>query len=189
MNRRLGRAMAALPAILLGGTIVLAQESRQAPSLTHQPWESCAEMHDDYVQRFESSPGFGLSRMARPLMLDRSRVLDSGRTQYALTSVELVGLLKLDTPVVHVPSWHGARPAAFTSRDLTDFEKTTLTSFRAGKGLASVGDDSSALQCMGALRAKDSCISCHRDKKPGDLLGAFTYRLAAMRSPHPLQVK
>jgi hypothetical protein len=33
---------------------------------------------------------------------------------------------------------------------------------------------------MGSLRAKDSCVSCHRDKKIGDLLGAFTYRLRVL---------
>lgn len=176
------RTMVALPALVLGGTIVAAQEARLVPHVPQQSWESCEEMHDDYVRRFESSPGFGLSRMARPLMVERAGVLDLGRSRHALTSIELVGLLKLETPVVYVPSWHGARPAGFTSRELTSFEKSALAGLRTGTGMASAEErDSGVLYCMGALRAKDSCISCHRDKKPGDLLGAFTYRLDPAR--------
>jgi hypothetical protein len=143
-------------------------------------------MHDTYVARFEAAPGFGLSRMWRPPMLERSGVLDLGRARYSIEQHELVGLLKVNPPAVYVPDWHGATPVGFTSRALTDFEKQSLASFRAGKDLASAdGEESGTLRCIGALRAKETCLRCHKDKKAGDLLGAFTYRLRALSQRAP----
>jgi hypothetical protein len=135
-------------------------------------------MHDMYVHRFEGLQGFGLSRMLQPPMFDRSGVLDDGKTQYSLDSIELVGLLKLDTPVVYMPTRHGDRPQpeGFKSRTLTNFEKDSLAAFRQGQDMASADGDK-ALRCVGALRAKDSCLRCHKDRSVGDLLGAFTYTL------------
>jgi len=139
-------------------------------------------MHDFYVARFESTPGFGLSRMAQPPMLDRSGTLDAGRRQYKIESIELVGLMQRETPVVYVPWNHGFKLAetAFKDRALTPFETESLAALRAGKDMTSKGDkDDKAgqLACVGALRAKSSCLQCHRSKKPGDLLGAFSYSL------------
>lgn len=177
-------------AILCACVALRAQSGQAAQSVAPPLWESCEEMHDNYVSRFESSPGFGLSRMRRPPMLDHSGVLDSGRVRYSVKSVELVGLLKLETPVAYVPTLHGARvvPDGFTSRELTGFEKATIAAFGAGRGLASSRDDESGvLVCIGALRAKDTCLDCHKDKKPGDLLGAFSYRLQPIKSVAPVE--
>jgi hypothetical protein len=150
-----------------------------------QSWESCEEMHDAYVARFESAPGFGMSRMGQPPMLDRSGTFDAGRTSYSIVNVELVGLLYRETPVVYTPFRHGSRPdgLTFKDRDLNDFERSSLEAFRAGKGIASTDDEKAGtLACMGALRAKDTCLQCHRTKKVGDLLGAFTYNLRVKKS-------
>jgi hypothetical protein len=32
---------------------------------------------------------------------------------------------------------------------------------------------------MGALRGEPSCLKCHKDRRDGDLLGAFSYTLRA----------
>lgn len=172
-------------AVALFGTTILPAQTRPLPDPLPSPtWESCEEMHDDYVLRFESVPGFGMSRMWRPPMADRSGVLDDGRTKYSIESLELVGRLKTDTPAVYTPLVHGERPAAgtFTSRALTSFEKSALESFRTGRGLAGApaGSDGT-MRCMGAVRAKSSCLRCHQDRQAGDLLGAFTYRLRAVK--------
>jgi hypothetical protein len=180
----------ALSAAILCGCVALrAQANQSAPPVAPPLWESCEEMHDYYVTRFEGSPGFGLSRMRQPPMLNRSGILDTGHVRYSVKSIELVGLLKQETPVAYVPSWHGGLIDAdgYTRRELTGFEKATIAAFRAGKGLASSRDDESGLLvCIGALRAKDTCLNCHKDKKLGDLLGAFSYGLQPIKSAAPV---
>ena len=136
-------------------------------------------MHDDYVRRFESAAGFGMSRMLRPPMLDRGGTLDTGRSRYAIEALELVGHLQTDAPAAYVPAAHDASlRLSFDSRALTSFETTALAALRAGNQLVSNDDGSGGAQAvMGALRAKESCLKCHGSRKAGDLLGAFTYRL------------
>jgi hypothetical protein len=172
---------------LVRATAYSAQEPRFRFTDPAPSWESCEEMHDFYVARFESTPGFGLSRMAQPPMLDRSGTLDAGRRQYKIETLELVGLMQRETPVVYVPWNHGFKidDTTFKNRSLTAFETESLASLRAGKDMASAGDGKDgALACVGALRAKSTCLQCHRSKKPGDLLGAFTYSLRpAVRRP------
>ena len=114
-------------------------------------------------------------------MLERLGILDLGRTRYSIDNIELVGLLQRETPVVYVPAFHGAQPAAgvaFNNRDLTEFEQTALDELRGGHDMATSGSTQlTTLHCMGALRATETCVKCHRANKVGDLLGAFTYRL------------
>jgi hypothetical protein len=160
---------------LLSGAFATAQRDPGTLLVQSPPqWESCEEMHDTYVRRFESARGFGLSRMPQPPMLDRSGILDTGRIRYAIDSIELVGLLKASGPVVYVPEMHNVRPttADFKSRPLGEFESAAIRSFRDGKDITSTSEASGALRCVGALRAKDTCLGCHQDKKVGDLLGA-----------------
>ena len=166
------------PAVLLGAAILTAQNAL-APARPAPVWESCEELHDDFTNRFESSRGFGLNRMWMPPMLDRAGVVDMGQRRYSLETVELVGLLQRPTPVVYVPDLHTSARDSKTaeSRPLSGFEKDSLEAFRAGKGIASVPERSGGMRCMGAVRAKDTCLRCHTDKKAGDLLGAFTYGL------------
>jgi hypothetical protein len=156
----------------------------QSPPITsgykplNQTWESCEEMHDSYVKRFVSAEGFGLTRMMTPHMRDTSGTLDLGRTRYSIESIELVGLLQRSQPVVYLPSLHssGAAGGTGTKRAPTSFEASALADFRGGKGMASQSEPG-ALRCIGAVRATEKCLECHENKKAGDLLGAFTYRL------------
>jgi hypothetical protein len=169
-------------AIILSATVFSAQDTRIAPVRPPTTWESCDQMHDTYVQRFQGLEGFGLSRMAQPPMLDRAGVLDLCHTRYAIESIELVGLIRRETPVVYVPARHGLspEPTSFTSRDLTGFEKESIAAFRTGKDMASAeSGQAGGLRCVGSLRAKESCLKCHKSNQAGDLLGAFTYLLRA----------
>ena len=179
MNRNITTAMIGCVS-LLGAALATAQQNSRTLLVQAPPqWESCEEMHDMYVRRFESARGFGLSRMPQPPMLDRSGVLDTGRIRYAIDSIELVGLLKPGGPVAYVPELHSARPttADFKSRPLGEFESAAIAAFRQGKDITSTSDSSGALRCVGALRAKETCLRCHQDRTAGDLLGAFSYRL------------
>src|SRR6185436_11503049 len=178
MNRNITAAMIGCVS-LLGGAIAVAQQSASFPASQAPTWESCEEMHDTYTRRFANARGFGLARMPQPAMSDRSGVFDTGRIRYALDSIELVGLLKGSVPVAYVPGPHTERPSAadFKGRPLTEVENAAIAAFRQGRGIVSTSDASGALLCVGALRARESCVGCHQDKKAGDLLGAFSYRL------------
>lgn len=168
--------------MLLGAAILHGQSLGRVPPVDEPRWESCEEMHDTYVSRFESAEGFGLSRMLRPIMLDREGVLEAGRSRYELVNVELVGLLKHPEPVVYRTRLHGMTSETVGTRSLTGFETDSLAGFRSGKDVTSAADEKGGtLQCVGSLRAKASCLRCHTDKKAGDLLGAFTYSLRALR--------
>ena len=176
MNRCIAAAMIGCVSVL-GGAFVTAQQDGRAFSLQAPQWESCEEMHDMYTRRFAAARGFGLSRMPQPAMSDRSGVLDTGRIKYALDSIELVGLLKPGAPVAYVPGIHAEKPADFKSRPLGEVEDAAVAAFRQGKGVVTTSDGPGNLQCIGAVRATESCLGCHQDKKAGDLLGAFSYRL------------
>jgi hypothetical protein len=175
--------VAAASALALCGTTILFAQNRPLPDPLPSPaWESCDEMHDDYVLRFQRSPGFGPVRMWRPAMLDRSGVLDDGRTKYSLERIELIGLLKPDSAGAYRSAGHDERPQVHEKRALTNFEKSAVQSFKSGRGLASstAGNDGT-LHCVGALRAQASCLRCHEDKRSGDVVGAFTYQLRPIR--------
>src|SRR5262245_55827588 len=87
---------------LLPAAIYAAQNPTPIPVSSQPIYESCADLHDVYLRRFESAPGFGSSRMLQPPMLDRRGVVALGRKSYSIETIELVGLLKLDRPVVYI---------------------------------------------------------------------------------------
>jgi hypothetical protein len=180
MQPRLGRAAIAAAVILVSTAIVVGQQPDPFRILPAPEWESVEEMHDFYTRRFESSLGFGVSRMPQPPMLDRSGTLDTGRTRYAVERLELVGLLESATPRVYVPRRHDRLLEAkdFTSRALTPFEARALAALRAGKDVEVAADrGSNALDVLGALRGDGSCLKCHTGSRESDLLGAFSYTL------------
>jgi hypothetical protein len=188
MNAPLPAAVTASAALLLTASVLAAQNAPIAPPRAQPAWESCEEMHDTYVQRFVSAEGFGLARMRSPVMIDRSGILDLGRTRYTIASLELIGLERREAPVVYVPRMHGMRPETLlaTLRPPTEFESGALGALRAGRDIAIAdGDPPGVMRCVGALRTQASCMRCHQEKKAGDLLGAFTYRLKAVTNRVP----
>ena len=139
-------------------------------------WESCEELHDMYLKRFEGVEGFGVSRMHRPPMRDLSGVLETGRAMLSLDRLELIGLQQ-KVPVVYTPFSHTSRPdPAVKSRTLTAFEERALSDFRKGRDIAVDATKDGPDACVGAIRATRTCLECHDGSKTGDLLGAFSYR-------------
>lgn len=198
MHERFIGATLALAVVVFSVTIVRAQNATLTPPAPQTTWESCDEMHDMYVSRFARMPGFGPSRMAQPPMLDRTGVLDLGRTRYSIERLELVGALRPDGPIAYLvgalrpdgtstysAQWHGMMtgPAGLKTRPITGFEKASIAAFRDGKDIASARAPSGGLQCIGSLRAIESCVTCHKSKKVGDLMGAFTYHLRPLSQP------
>ena len=179
MRTSAATALLTSAAILVSATVASGQLESAFRPLPAPEWESFEEMHDFYTRRFESAYGFGLARMPQPPMLDRSGRLDLGRARYAIDRLELVGLLKHSAPVVYTPVRHTGRAADdFRGRALTPFETRALAALRAGTDIeVGAATPSGTLELVGALRGDGSCLKCHKDKKAGDLLGAFTYRL------------
>ena len=64
--------------------------------------------------------------------------------------------------------------AKMETRDLDLFEVTGVAELSHGKELF-VRQRDSVIRMLGALRAIESCVQCHTERKVGDLLGAFSY--------------
>ena len=157
---------------LVSATLVVAQQRPQ--------WLCEEEMHDYYIRRFESSEGFGLSRMPQPPMLDRTGELNLAGKRYSIERLELVGLQTGPEPLAYVPLRHNLpfKSTNYLSRKLSAFEQRALDALRNGGTVErSRGDEPATFEVMGALRAHGSCLKCHQTVKEGELLGAFSYRL------------
>jgi hypothetical protein len=96
---------------------------------------------------------------------------------WKVQSVELVSLLKYETPRVylskHLPRMKELRTAQ--TRPLDDFERSQLPALQKGEDLM-VSSTATHMRVLGSLRAGKQCLSCH-DAERGDLLGAFSYKL------------
>jgi hypothetical protein len=161
-----------------GAAVAAVGQDPFKPTTPAPRWESCEELHDMYLKRFEGVEGFGVSRMHRPPMRDLSGVLDGGRVPLSLDRLELIGLQQ-KVPVVYTPFSHTSRPdPALKSRTLTEFEERALTAFRKGRDIAVDASQDGPAACVGAVRAKPTCLECHDGAKAGDLLGAFSYRFS-----------
>ncbi len=145
--------------------------------------DSLDGMHTKGVLDFVNPLGFGLFQ-------DRKRVIGFGSHGFSRTpeasgwqirTVELVGLLKNEQPVVYV------------SKNLPRMDELVKAPTRPldaleAHGLAKLvaGDDYYAtntpdgLRMVGAIRSVEQCQKCHGGNQ-GDLLGAFSYRLAAAK--------
>ena len=100
-----------------------------------------------------------------------------GSSVWRVLSVELVSLLKHESPAVYLsknlPRMEELRNAR--TRPLDDFEQTQLAALRKGEDLR-VSASADHMRVLGSLRAAKQCLSCH-DAERGDLLGAFSYKL------------
>ena len=151
-------------------------------------WPSDAAMHRQFVERFHSAVGLGRARMVSPslrvgddMLLTLAVPIDEGAppapTRYRLERLELVGVARHATPVAFVIDSHTDRSRLERTRPLSGFEERALASLSAATEV--VAENTSAgRNVFGAIRATDECTSCHATSKAGDILGAFSYRLA-----------
>ncbi len=162
-------------------------------------------MQAEFVRRFEASPGFGLSRVVRPVFLAPTPMLVWGGTTYQVAPPELVGLE--DDPIVYAPREHAAFARGvstnatrreirklFTHRPLTALETNLVAALREGRDLVVTTNPvarpeaqfeslaSPGLLVFGALRAGKSCTACHQCNE-NTLLGAFAYNLTPLALP------
>jgi hypothetical protein len=169
------------------------------------PFKSVEAMQAEFVRRFEASPGFGLSRVIRPIYLAPVPALVWNGTTYRVVPPELVALE--DDPIVYAPREHGAFRVGistnvtrrevrklFNHRSLTSLETNAVLVLREGRDLVVLSNrvtvpeaetelvSTSELLVFGALRAGKTCAACHQCDQ-GTLLGAFAYRLAPAAMP------
>jgi hypothetical protein len=67
---------------------------------------------------------------------------------------------------------------------MTTWQKRALHKLDAGQRLI-VEKQDKGLRVVGAIRAGDECLGCHKNKRAGDMLGAFVYSLWPMPDKTP----
>jgi hypothetical protein len=169
------------------------------------PFKSVEAMQAEFVRRFEASPGFGLSRVIRPIFLAPTPALVWNGATYRVAPPELVALE--DDSVVYAPREHAALHVGistnvtrrevrklFNHRPLTSLETNAVLALREGRDLVVLTNRVAApegqielistpdLLVFGALRAGKTCAACHQCDQ-GTLLGAFAYHLAPAVTP------
>lgn len=123
------------------------------------------------------TPQGSLKFHQHPVQLTPGGPLDPEDRVWKIQSLQLVGLLKHDTPVVY--EQHElvmyVQASQLKTRALNELETVSLEKLQAGtQRVAGWDEPHQRLQFMGAIRAKDRCLKCH-EVEPGTLLGAFTY--------------
>lgn len=171
----------AIGGIFVGGSLAA---GRDAPS------RALLRMHDDFVLAFIDSEGFGQTRLP-PMARVLSRKIDG--TNWYVGNLELIGVAKHDPPrvfesemsIFHRPSHERPPPSrALSSRAITAWERQALRDLDAGQRLI-VEKQEVGLRVVGAIRAGDECLGCHKRKRAGDMLGAFVYSLWPMPVEKP----
>ena len=148
-------------------------------------------MHDDFVLAFVQSEGFGRMRVT-PMMRVMSNYRTRGDKPLWVQDLEMIGIARHDPPVVFSSAFQGfqhseqgmalaARPGG---RPLTDAERADVRALEEGQRLV-VRPQGDALRVVGPISAGNECLGCHKDKRAGDLLGAFVYTMRPLPSEFP----
>lgn len=101
---------------------------------------------------------------------------------WVVKEVQLVGLVKHPEPVVYLstdPVMKGK--AEVKTRRPDGFESKSLEVIRGGGDLVQVQKRDGALRAVSGIYAGRQCAKCH--ERPGEMLGAFSYRLALEDAP------
>jgi hypothetical protein len=138
------------------------------------------KMHENSVSDFVYVEAFGFLKDRRHVAGFESHRFSSTpepAEQWKLQTVDLVGLLMHDGPVVYalsnLPRMDELREAP--TRKLNALESVGLSGLRRGEDLF-VRETAGQLRMLGAIRAAKQCTSCYGCER-GDLLGAFSYTL------------
>ena len=165
-------ALVGMPAAVSGGV--------------HDDEATLGRMHDDFVDAFVDSQGFGKTRVT-PMMVRMRHYQfegfgDDGR---CVRDVELVGIARHDPPVVYPANFMGfqhhdgdaaLRLPAMPARTLQAWERDAVATLEAGRPIV-LHTTPGGERAMGAIRARRDCLSCHADHREGDVLGALSYGL------------
>ena len=148
-------------------------------------------MHDDFVLAFVQSEGFGRMRVT-PMMRVMSSYRTRGDRPMWVQDLQLIGIARHDPPVVFSSAFQGfqhseegmALAPRREGRPLSDLERADVRMLAEGERLV-VQPQGDALRVVGPISAGDECLGCHKDKRAGDLLGAFVYTLRPLPEESP----
>ena len=148
-------------------------------------------MHDDFVLAFVQSEGFGRMRVT-PMMRTMSEYRTQGQTPLWVADLQLIGIARHDPPMVFSSAFQGfqhseegmAPTPRRAGRPLTEAERADVRALERGQRLV-VQPLDDALRVTGPVRAASECLGCHKDKRAGDLLGAFVYTLRPLPKEPP----
>lgn len=140
-------------------------------------------MHDDFVLAFVDSEGFGRMRVT-PMMRVMHGYRTRGETPLWVADLQLIGIARHDPPVVFSSAFQGFQHTEEgmtlaprrEGRPLTEAERADLRALEDGQKLV-IQPQGEVLRVTGPVRAASECLGCHKDKRAGDLLGAFVYTL------------
>ncbi len=137
--------------------------------------------HAGSIGSFVNSKGFGYLRNRREVSGFAPHAFESEpkpEKPFVLERLELVGLVRNPEPAVYVSEFlpRMTELDSVVTRPADGFEAAGLKRLAAGEDLVAnaVG---SKVRLLGAIRNMTACVECHGGKR-GDLLGAFSYRLA-----------
>ncbi|MFO0797944.1 MAG: hypothetical protein U0804_10735 [Gemmataceae bacterium] len=100
---------------------------------------------------------------------------------WALKDVQLVGLVKNPEPVVYLTGGGMKTEKDVKTRRPDAFETRALEVIRGGGDLVQAEKTDGAMRAVSGVYAGRQCLRCH--ERPGEMLGAFTYRLAVEDAP------
>ena len=142
--------------------------------------DDLSTMHRLGVRNFVGAYRFGYFRDRQHVagfQSHRLSAVPSPNQDWAVDSIELVGLLLHEKPVAYVsdelPRMDQLRKGP--TRPLNDFESVGLAKLRKGEDLV-VESMSTKIRMLGSIRSTKQCLECHGGQR-GDLLGAFSYTL------------
>ncbi len=126
-----------------------------------------------YVRDREHVAGFVPHAFRRSLSPDLPT--PTGRAQWNMSRLQLVSLLKFDTPRVYEMAGFPdmTRLDAAPTRALNDFESDSLPRLATREDVV-IEERGNRIHMLGSLRASSGCLKCH-DVPRGTLLGAFSY--------------
>ena len=139
------------------------------------------DLHASSIGSFVIIKGFGYVKSRREVAGFAPHAfghLPVSKPPYTLERLELVGLVRNPEPAVYVSEFlpRMTELDAVTTRPADGFEAAGLKKLAAGEDMVAnaVG---SKVRLLGAIRNMTACVECHGGQR-GDLLGAFSYRLA-----------
>jgi hypothetical protein len=145
-----------------------------------EPWDHRSSILFRDIQL--EKPGIGIRGNDKIDKKDLDAFREIDRTAPAdavwlLRSLELVSLLKHESPVAYISSYlpDMEKLANVETRSLHPFEKESLPRLEFDEDLV-IAARTNEIRLLGSIRASASCLKCH-EVELGTLLGAFSYHL------------
>ncbi len=184
---RLGLVMAMIAAV----TVTIAAAGWSSAVERGGPPQELLRIHDDFVLAFIDSEGFGQHRLPAMAEVMHRKVKSTQGVHLYVMDLQMIGVAKHDPPrvfsnemsIYHRPNTR-TPPSPPTSRPIEPWERQALHDLDAGQRLI-IEKKETGLRVVGPIRAGVECLGCHKNKRAGDMLGAFVYMLGTVPEQTP----